>query len=199
MNNVSGSYSYEAPPNFQGGLLADDMGLGKTLSMICLIAANQACNSLPSPPITPEPLDTTSSLVVNTTLLIVPPARKYSKIVATLALRKLIHGSYTSMAKTVPVVSPRARAHKSSFIMLLGASLDMAILMACRHLQPGSLKCHTYHGQKRNGVEFLGQFDVVITTYHTISHIWRKYTEDPEKAESIFSLMWYRVVLDEGE
>jgi SWI/SNF-related matrix-associated actin-dependent regulator of chromatin subfamily A3 len=73
-NNVSGSYSDEPPPNFQGGLLADDMGLGKTLSMICLIAANQASKSLPSPPITPDPPIHNS---LSTTIVIVPPARKY--------------------------------------------------------------------------------------------------------------------------
>lgn len=75
-NNVSGLNSNEAPPSFQGGLLADDMGLGKTLSMISLIAYNQAKGSLPSLPITPEPLDSIPPLHVKATLLIVPPARK---------------------------------------------------------------------------------------------------------------------------
>jgi SWI/SNF-related matrix-associated actin-dependent regulator of chromatin subfamily A3 len=45
LNNVNGFCQDEAPDNFAGGLLADDMGLGKTLSMICLIVADQACES----------------------------------------------------------------------------------------------------------------------------------------------------------
>ena len=63
MNKVSGYITDEAPPDFRGGLLADDMGLGKTLSMICLIAANQAYS-----------LNYIPSAATKTTLLIVPPA-----------------------------------------------------------------------------------------------------------------------------
>jgi SWI/SNF-related matrix-associated actin-dependent regulator of chromatin subfamily A3 len=77
INNVSGSYQDEPPPYFQGGLLADDMGLGKTLSMLCLIAANQAPKGLPSPPITPQPLEGLSYTLIKTTILIVPPPREY--------------------------------------------------------------------------------------------------------------------------
>ena len=69
MNNVSGYSTVEAPLDFRGGLLADDMGLGKTLSMISLIAANQANLS--------GALNYISPTVVKTTLLIVPPACKY--------------------------------------------------------------------------------------------------------------------------
>jgi SWI/SNF-related matrix-associated actin-dependent regulator of chromatin subfamily A3 len=69
MNNVSGCSSAEQPPDFRGGLLADDMGLGKTLSMICLIAANQA-----GPP---APIHSIQSTAMKTTLLIVPPACTY--------------------------------------------------------------------------------------------------------------------------
>jgi SNF2 family DNA or RNA helicase len=69
INNVSGYSTGEAPLDFRGGLLADDMGLGKTLSMISLIAANQAN--------LPVALNHMSSGVVKTTLLIVPPACRY--------------------------------------------------------------------------------------------------------------------------
>lgn len=75
MNNVSGCSTDEMPPDFRGGLLADDMGLGKTLSMICLIAANQASLSVRHmAPVHPNP---TATDVTKTTLLVVPPARMY--------------------------------------------------------------------------------------------------------------------------
>ena len=66
------------------------------------------------------------------------------------------------------------------------------------HLQQGRLKCHIYHGQYRKDVGFLMEFDVVITTYHTVSSIWRKHNGQIENEKSIFSLYWHRVVLDEG-
>jgi SWI/SNF-related matrix-associated actin-dependent regulator of chromatin subfamily A3 len=69
INNVSGYSTDEAPPDFRGGLLADNMGLGKTLSIICLIAANQASQ--------PTTINYIVSAVVKTTLLIIPPARTY--------------------------------------------------------------------------------------------------------------------------
>jgi SWI/SNF-related matrix-associated actin-dependent regulator of chromatin subfamily A3 len=75
-NNVTGVYHDVAPPPFQGGLLADEMGLGKTLSMICLIAANQAESHLAPPPESPQTLQHVRQSNVKTTLLVVPPPRK---------------------------------------------------------------------------------------------------------------------------
>lgn len=74
-----------------------------------------------------------------------------------------------------------------------------AVLKRLRHLQPNTLKCFTYHGQTRKGVESLDQYDVIITTYYTLSAIWRKRAGHPEDENSIFSLTWHRVVLNEGE
>ena len=73
------------------------------------------------------------------------------------------------------------------------------VLKRFRHLQPEELKTHVYHGHNRMGIDFLGQFDVVITSYHTVSAIWRKHLGQPGKEKSIFSLIWHRVVLDEGK
>ncbi|KAH8590621.1 SNF2 family N-terminal domain-containing protein [Bisporella sp. PMI_857] len=71
-------------------------------------------------------------------------------------------------------------------------------LITLQHLQPGKLKCHTYHGQNRKGTIFLGHYDVVITTYHTVSAIWRRQNGRLQNEKSIFSLMWHRVILDEA-
>jgi SWI/SNF-related matrix-associated actin-dependent regulator of chromatin subfamily A3 len=69
-----------------------------------------------------------------------------------------------------------------------------------RHLRPGLLKCHIYHGQNRKDVKFLAKYDVVITTYQTVSAIWRQKQQNlTENSESIFSIVWHRVVLDEGK
>jgi SWI/SNF-related matrix-associated actin-dependent regulator of chromatin subfamily A3 len=73
------------------------------------------------------------------------------------------------------------------------------ILIFLGHLRRGTLKCHVYHGKNRKEVETLGQFDVVISTYHTISTIWRQCKGDFVGVKSIFSMVWHRVVIDEGE
>ncbi|CZR69489.1 related to global transactivator [Phialocephala subalpina] len=146
INNVSGQASDEVPPDFRGGLLADDMGLGKTLSMISLIATNQAHPDLGASidfGYTKPPM--------KTTLLVVPPA--------------LI------------------QAWQNQFSM---------------HLRHETLKTHVYHGQKRTDVQVLDRYDVIITTYHTVSAIWRKHSEASVNKHSIFSLNWHRVILDEA-
>ncbi len=92
MNNVSGYSTDEAPPDFRGGLLEDDMGLGKTLSMICLVAANQAYPALSLPHIAPTSLNSMPSAIMKTTLLIVPPACTYE------------HNSYYSLTNAGTVI-----------------------------------------------------------------------------------------------
>jgi len=73
------------------------------------------------------------------------------------------------------------------------------MLTLFRHLRQGALEIHVYHGQNRTSVEKLGSYDVVITTYHTVSSIFRKYDALAANKQSIFSLTWHRLILDEGK
>ena len=75
-NNITGVCHDQAPPPFQGGLLADEMGLAKTLSMICLITANQVGSDLTPLPQSPNSLRSGRQINVKSTLLVVPPPRK---------------------------------------------------------------------------------------------------------------------------
>ena len=67
-----------------------------------------------------------------------------------------------------------------------------------RHLVPRALACYIYHGHNKKSIDFLRQFDVVITTYHTIAAIWKHHSAHQDD-ESLYSLTWHRIVLDEGE
>jgi SWI/SNF-related matrix-associated actin-dependent regulator of chromatin subfamily A3 len=62
------------------------------------------------------------------------------------------------------------------------------------HIRQGCLEWYIYHGQNRKEVD-LSRFDVVITSFHTVSAIWRK-QNDPTM--SIFSYTFKRVILDEA-
>ncbi|KAF8865136.1 hypothetical protein BDZ45DRAFT_580863, partial [Acephala macrosclerotiorum] len=66
------------------------------------------------------------------------------------------------------------------------------------HVRPGTLKVHLFHGQNRKKASFLAQYDVVITSVYTVSAIWRKQNEQNNDPDSIFSVDWHRVVLDEA-
>lgn len=67
------------------------------------------------------------------------------------------------------------------------------------HVHPDALKVHLFHGQNRKKASFLAQYDVVITSVYTVSAIWRKQNEQNNDPDSIFSVDWHRVVLDEGK
>jgi hypothetical protein len=66
INSISKAYQTEAPPQFQGGIIADSMGLGKTLSMISLVAADSQDHCL---------VYETRNKIASATLVILPPAR----------------------------------------------------------------------------------------------------------------------------
>jgi hypothetical protein len=61
------------------------------------------------------------------------------------------------------------------------------------------LSWYVFHGKKKK-TEDLGQYDIVITTFQTVSAAWRdKGPYQSSTGSSIFSLLWFRVILDEGE
>lgn len=73
-----------------------------------------------------------------------------------------------------------------------------------RHIKAEhALKVLTYHGIKKQMTHTdLGEYDVVITTYGTLSEEYLpRNTKEPEKIphkSGLFSINWARVVLDEG-
>ena len=63
-----------------------------------------------------------------------------------------------------------------------------------RHTAAGTLSIYKYHGQSRNiALPKLLDHDVVLTTYATIAADFRR------KRSQIFRILWYRIVLDEGD
>lgn len=66
-----------------------------------------------------------------------------------------------------------------------------------KHLLPESLRCWRYHGPNRlSGAAALLTHDVVLTTYDLVATEWRNLDCGPKP---LFSSIWRRIVLDEGE
>lgn len=60
------------------------------------------------------------------------------------------------------------------------------------HTRPGSLKVYIYHGDRTKDKKQLLKFDIVLTTYSTLS------TEFGDQNSPITEIEWYRVILDEA-
>ncbi|CEJ82945.1 hypothetical protein VHEMI02983 [[Torrubiella] hemipterigena] len=66
------------------------------------------------------------------------------------------------------------------------------------HVVPGELSFHRHHGKTRlNDISEIRQFNIVLTTYHTVSAEWKAANGGLEKSP-LFSVRWRRIILDEA-
>jgi SNF2 family DNA or RNA helicase len=68
-----------------------------------------------------------------------------------------------------------------------------------RHLRPGAMAWYTYHGPAKPSIDVLSEYDIVLTTYETIAAQLKKFHKSNSAEETIYSVTWHRVVLDEGK
>ena len=179
INQVSGSRQSQCPAKFRGGILADHMGLGKTLSMIALIALEKE--------ILITRRETTENFI-GPTLLVVPSSRTSYPVCYVPRLSQLTClDSIERMGGSAHAVRPFPLSSRSTYFSLSDIY---------SHLLPNTLKWGRHYRKQRitNTSEFMS-FDVVITTYQTITSEQRQLRED---APSVCSRHWNRIVLDEG-
>lgn len=70
-----------------------------------------------------------------------------------------------------------------------------------RHFTPASLRTYVYHSQaKQSQALSFDKYDIVITTYNTVAHKWKRHRHDGQKhgKNHLFNVKWHRIVLDEA-
>lgn len=184
-NTISQEYQPDAPPPFYGGIIADPMGLGKTLTMIALVASDLDSNPLPSESEYP----TVDMPDASATLIIVPPpctsCFPWREPSPNIVVCLLTLGSDSKLGRTV--------ARVCSYPIILNHTTNTS-----RHVVPGELGFHRHHGKTRlNDISEISQFNIVLTTYHTVSAEWKAANGGLEKSP-LFSVRWRRIILDEG-
>ncbi|KAF7805671.1 DNA repair protein RAD5A isoform X1 [Senna tora] len=183
LNVFSGEATTEFPSTLQmarGGILADAMGLGKTIMTIALLLAHLGRGGLSSSQPVAQPFTEDGELngTVQNSSKIPKKATKFS------GFDKLMKQKSALTSGGSLIICP---------MTLLGqwkAEIET-------HVQPGSLSLYVHYGQSRpKDAKTLAQSDVVITTYGVLTSEF--FSENAEDNSGLFSIRWFRVVLDEA-
>ncbi|VFQ82783.1 unnamed protein product [Cuscuta campestris] len=182
LNAFSGDATTEFPSTLQmarGGILADSMGLGKTIMTIALLLScterGGASGSQSTSQSSHENGETSNTLGKSPT-----PLKK---------------GGFTGLKKFLKQKTELAPGGNLIVcpMTLLGqwkAEIEM-------HAHPGTLSIYLHYGQSRSkDTKVIAQNDVVLTTYGVLSSEFS--AEKPEENVGLFSIRWFRVVLDEA-
>ncbi|XP_057474411.1 DNA repair protein RAD5A [Actinidia eriantha] len=183
LNVFSGDVSKKFPSTLQmarGGILADAMGLGKTIMTIALLLAHSERGGSIGGPSTSEAFidDSDTNDVSDQS----PPfPNKTTKFPG---FDKLVKRWNPLIGGGNLILCP---------MTLLGqwkAEIET-------HAQPGSLSIYVHYGQSRpKDAKLLAQSDVVLTTYGVLASEFS--TENADDNGGLYSVRWFRVVLDEA-
>ncbi|KAM7256149.1 hypothetical protein ACFE04_011890 [Oxalis oulophora] len=176
LNSFTGAATTEFPSTLQvarGGILADSMGLGKTVMTISLLLTHSVRDRSSVGQSTDQPDD-----------LMYSSPNISKKGTHGLGVDQLLKQQNKLISGGNLIVCP---------MTLLGqwkAEIET-------HAQPGSLSIYVHYGGGRTyDPNILAQSDVVITTYGVLASEFSQ--EDGERHGGLYSIRWFRVVLDEA-
>ncbi|RDY08011.1 DNA repair protein RAD5A, partial [Mucuna pruriens] len=183
LNAFSGEATIEFPSTLQmarGGILADAMGLGKTIMTISLLLAHSGKGGfIGTQPITQSFIE--GSDVNDTVHNISSIPKKANK--------------FAGFDK--PTKQKNALTSGGNLIICPMTLLGQWKAEIETHAHPGSLSLYVHYGQSRpKDAKSLSQSDVVITTYGILASEFS--SENAEDNGGLFSIRWFRVVLDEA-
>ncbi|XP_043724882.1 DNA repair protein RAD5A isoform X2 [Telopea speciosissima] len=183
LNAFSGEATTEFPSTLQmsrGGILADAMGLGKTIMTIALLLAysDRGASSSNHPM---SQVSTENSEVSSASDGSPSDSKKVTKFSG---FDKLMKSRTSLIGGGNLIVCP---------MTLLGqwkAEIES-------HAKPGSLSIYVHYGQSRpKDTKLLAENDVVLTTYGVLASEYS--AENAESSGGLYSVRWFRVVLDEA-
>ncbi|XP_028777137.1 DNA repair protein RAD5A-like, partial [Neltuma alba] len=182
LNVFSGEATIEFPSTLQmarGGILADAMGLGKTIMTIALLVAHSGTGGSSSSQLMDQPLSESEvNDMVQNSSNVPKKANKFS--------------SFDKLRK-----QRNALTNGGSLIICPMTLLGQWKAEIETHVQTGSLSLYVHYGQSRpKDAKTLAQSDVVITTYGIVASEFSG--ENAEDNGGLFSIRWFRVVLDEA-
>ncbi|CAL9191464.1 unnamed protein product [Musa hybrid cultivar] len=182
LNAFSGDVTLEFPSTLlmsRGGILADAMGLGKTIMTIALLLAHSGKGGSSSSTSSQDSLDTNEVNDMSNQSPITS-----NKLTSITGFRKLFKSKASLVGGGNLIVCPMT--------LLSQWKVELET-----HTHPGSLTVYVHYGQSRTkDAKFLAQNDVVLTTYGVLASEYS--AESTEENGVLYSVRWFRVVLDEA-
>ncbi|WYZ45384.1 hypothetical protein EsH8_VIII_000700 [Colletotrichum jinshuiense] len=168
-NVITGHAERQLPADTHGGILADMMGLGKTLSILSLIASS---------------LDQANEWAGRTPVQPEMPPQKA--------------GGKATASSSLPLTAISKNAKATLLVCPLSTVTNWEEQIK-QHIAPGELSYYIYHGSNRiKEVEKLAEFDLVITTYGSVSSELGARSKRKSGKYPLEEIGWFRIVLDEA-
>mmetsp|Transcript_21360 Transcript_21360/g.34784 ORF Transcript_21360/g.34784 Transcript_21360/m.34784 type:complete len:711 (+) Transcript_21360:1150-3282(+) len=202
--NALTNASYPSRPHpVCGGILADQMGLGKTLQMISLIIHHPpggvSYNAVSDQPSADDVMTNEIDRIHSLKVAELKNELREANLSTTGKKAALVD----RLCKFVKLKasSPKTQSPRGTLVIAPKGLLHTWANQIESHVANGVLKVYIYHGSTRNfDIGFLEQFDVVLTTYGTISSEFTESTDTIKRSRQSgpLNMKWWRVILDEA-
>ncbi|CAI0398124.1 unnamed protein product [Linum tenue] len=181
LNAFSGEATVDFPSTLQmarGGILADAMGLGKTIMTISLLLSH------------PEKSGSSSSKSFSQTSSEIEAFSDASEQLSSPFNKKTILGDKVTKQR-------KSLSYGGNLIICPMTLLGQWKAEIETHAKPGSLSLYSHYGPSRaKDAKMLAQYDVVVTTYGVLASEFS--AENASENGGLYSVCWFRVVLDEA-
>ncbi|XP_059668298.1 putative SWI/SNF-related matrix-associated actin-dependent regulator of chromatin subfamily A member 3-like 1 [Cornus florida] len=202
VNVLTNYQTGDRPDPLRGGIFADDMGLGKTLTLLSLIAFDKCGNATFTSDTNSVTMEKGEEIDEENERLVVSGGKKskrgrVSKKVTNSRKKQKTENAHLDVTVKGKLVggfdsSSSALGPKTTLIVCPPSVFSTWITQLVEHTNPGKLKVYMYYGERTKDANELQKYDIVLTTYSTLS------SEDGGSESPLKKIEWWRVILDEA-